>query len=72
MAKWIAAEKVRAGLWHAAVCPNVMMTGRTKDKMAQSKRARAGSLAMVDDPYVARACILRAFFGLHVTADHAN
>ena len=33
MAKWIAAEKVRAGLRHAVVvqCPNV--AGRTKDKM---------------------------------------
>ena len=25
IAKWIAAEKARAGLWHAVVCPNVMM-----------------------------------------------
>ena len=40
MAKWIAAEKARAGLRHAVVCPNV--TGRTKEKIAQSKRARAG------------------------------
>ena len=46
MAKWIAAEKTRAGLWHAVVCPNV--TGRVKERMAQSKRARAGSLALVD------------------------
>ena len=46
MAKWIAAEKVRAGLRHAVVCPNV--TGRTKERIAQSKRARAGSLALVD------------------------
>ena len=45
-AKWIAAEKVRAGLRHAVVCPNV--TGRTKERIAQSKRARAGSLAIVD------------------------
>ena len=43
MAKWIAAEKARAGLLHAVVCPNV--TGRTKERIAQSKRARAGSLA---------------------------
>ena len=28
------------------VCPNV--TGRTKKRIAQSKRARAGSLALVD------------------------
>ena len=46
MAKWIDAEKARAGLRHAVVCPNV--TGRTKEKIAQSKRARAGSLAVVD------------------------
>ena len=46
MVKWIAAEKARAGLRHAVVHPNV--TGRTKERMAQSKRARAGSLAMVD------------------------
>ena len=46
MAKWIAAEKDRAGLRHAVICPNV--TGRTKERIAQSKRARAGSLALVD------------------------
>ena len=46
MAKWIAAEKTKAGLRHAVVCPN--MTGRTKERVAQSKRARAGSLALVD------------------------
>ena len=46
MAKWIAAEKTKAGLRHAVVCPNV--TGRTKKRIAQSKRARAGSLAYVD------------------------
>ena len=38
MAKWIAAEKARAGLGHAVVCPNV--TGRTKERIAQRKRAR--------------------------------
>ena len=43
-AKWSAVEKARAGLRHALVCPNV--TGRTKDWIAQSKRAR-GSLAIV-------------------------
>ena len=61
MAKWIAAEKVRARLRHAVVCPNV--TGRTKKRIiiAQSKRARAGSLTIVDQPQVARTCILRAF-----------
>ena len=46
MAKWVAAEKVKAGLRHAVVCPNV--TGRTKKKIAQSKRRRDGSLALVD------------------------
>ena len=46
MAKWIVAEKARAGLRHAVVCPNV--TGRTKERIAQSERARAGSLALVD------------------------
>ena len=39
MAKRIAAEKVRAGLRHAVVCPNV--TGRVKESVAQSKRVRA-------------------------------
>ena len=46
MAKWIAAEEARAGLRHAVVCPNV--TGRTKKRIAQSKWARAGLLALVD------------------------
>ena len=46
MAKGIAAEKAKAGLWHAVVCPNV--TGRTKKRIAQIKRARDGSLALVD------------------------
>ena len=46
MAKWIVAEKTKAELRHAVVCPNV--TGRTKERIAQSKRARAGSLALVD------------------------
>ena len=46
MAKWIAVEKFKAGLRHAVVCPNV--TGRTKERIAQNKRARAGSLAIVD------------------------
>ena len=49
--------KAKAGLRHAVVCPN--LTGRTK-KIAQSKWARAGSLALVDEPQVARTCILRA------------
>ena len=46
MAKWIAVAKVRAGLRHAVVCPNV--TGRAKEMIVQSKWARAGSLALVD------------------------
>ena len=46
MAKWIAAEKAKAGLRHAVVYPNV--TERTKERIAQSQRARAGSLALVD------------------------
>ena len=48
MAKWIVAEKTNAGLRHAVVlvCPKV--TERTKERIAQSKRARAGSLALVD------------------------
>ena len=48
MAKWIAAEKARVGLKYAVVCSNV--TGSTKERIAQSKRARAGSLAIVDYP----------------------
>ena len=46
MAKWIAAEKARAGLRYAVVCPNV--TGRAKQRITQNKRARAGLLALVD------------------------
>ena len=46
MAKWIVAEKAKAGLRHEIVCPNV--TGRTKKRIALSKRARAASLALVD------------------------
>ena len=46
MAKLIAAEKARAGLRHAVVCPDVI--GRTKDRITQSKQARAGSLVIVD------------------------
>ena len=46
MAKWILAEKTKAGLRHAVACPNV--TGRIKKRIAQSKWARAGSLALVD------------------------
>ena len=45
MAKWTAAEKAKAGLRHAVLCPDV--TGRTKERISQSKRARTGSLALV-------------------------
>ena len=47
MAKRIAAEKTKAGLWYEVVCPNVV-TGRTKKGIAQSKRAQAGLLALAD------------------------
>ena len=50
-AKRIAAEKARGGLRHALICPNV--TGRTKERIAQSKRVCAGSLAIVDWPQLA-------------------
>ena len=46
IAKWIVQKKNKNGLRHAVVCPNV--TGRTKERISQSKRARAGSLALVD------------------------
>ena len=46
MAKWIATEKARVGLRHFIVCPNV--TERTKERIAQRKRARASLLAIVD------------------------
>ena len=46
MVKWIAAEEARAGLRHAVVGPDV--TGMAKERIAQSKRARAGSLSLVD------------------------
>ena len=59
MAKCIAAMKFRAGLQQAVICPNV--TQRSKDMIAQNKRVRAGSLAIVDKPHMARTCILRAF-----------
>ena len=46
MAKWIASVKARAGLRHAVLCPNV--TGRAIERIAQNKRTRADSLALVD------------------------
>ena len=47
MSKWIAAEKVRAGLQHA-LYSMPERDGRTKDRIAQSRRVRTGSLAIVD------------------------
>ena len=41
-----AVEKVWSGLRHGVVCPNV--TRRTKERITQSKRVRAGSLPIVD------------------------
>ena len=46
MANWITVEKDRTGLRYAVVCPNV--TERTKERIAQIKGARAGSLTIVD------------------------
>ena len=46
MAKLIAAEKTKGGLRHAVMCPDV--TGSANERISQSKRARAGSLAIVD------------------------
>ena len=46
MAKRTVAEKNKAGQRHAVVYPNV--TGRTKKRIAPSKRACTGSLALVD------------------------
>ena len=66
MAKRITAEKAEAGLRYAVVCPNV--TGRSKKRIAKSKRTQTDScwLARDDQPQVARTCILRAF-GLHMS-----
>ena len=44
--KWIAADRAKDALRHAVVSPNV--TGRIKERVAQSKRARTGSLATID------------------------
>ena len=44
MAKWIVAEKTKAVLRHAAVCPNV--TGKTKKKIAQ----KVSGLVLVRSP----------------------
>ena len=57
MAKWTTAEQVRDG---SSICPNA--TGMMKERIAQSKRTRAGSVVMVDWPQVARTCLLLAIF----------
>ena len=46
VAKRIAEEEARAELRNAVVCPNV--AERTEERIAQSKRARDGSLAVVE------------------------
>ena len=46
MTRWIAAERAWAALKHAETCPNV--TGRTKERVPQSKRTRTGLLATID------------------------
>ena len=46
MGKWIVADKARAGVRHAIVCSNV--SGRIEERIAQSKRDRACSLALID------------------------
>ena len=46
MVKIISAEKASAGLRHAVVYENG--TGKAKERIAQSKCARAGSLAKID------------------------
>ena len=52
MAEWIAAEKTRAGLRHAVVYPDV--TGRTKERIAQSKQARGVTFVLF--------CLVLVFF----------
>ena len=46
MVKWIAAEDVGPGLLQRIIYPNI--TGRAKERIAQSKLARTGLLATVD------------------------
>ena len=66
MVKWNAAEKAKAGLRYAVVCPNV--TGRIEDRIVQSKRACAGSLAIVD--YCSHKWRELVFFGRLVCRCH--
>ena len=49
MTRWFATERARAALRHAVVSPNV--TGRTKERVEQSKRARNGLLVTIDQSY---------------------
>ncbi|CAM9913917.1 unnamed protein product [Ascophyllum nodosum] len=60
VAKHIATEKAMAGLRHEVVYSNVMR--RTKKRIAQSKRARVGSLVIVDQPQLVQTCILQPSF----------
>ena len=46
MTRWIAAARASAALRHAETCPNV--TERTRERVAQSKRARTGLFATID------------------------
>lgn len=46
MANWMAADRARAALRHAVACSN--KTGRTKERVEESKRARAVLLAILD------------------------
>ena len=58
MARWIAAEKVRPGLQK---CSSMLKRdGKTRQRIAQSQRARVGLLAKVDQPLVVRIGILCA------------
>ena len=61
MAKRIDAEKARAEMRRAVVSPTPV-TGRAKERITQRKRARAGSLTLVDWPQAVRTCILWVFF----------
>ena len=54
MAKWIAAEKARAGLRHAVVCPNV--TGGTTERIAKG----SGLVLIRSSKLISHKCILRA------------
>ena len=59
MAEWIDAESQG---WTTACSSMPERDGKDQgEDIAQSKRARAGSLAIVDSPQVARTCILPVF-----------